>query len=148
MQRALLEAVVPWLPAGAAVRLMGDRFYGTADLIGWCQERSWGYRLRLKGNLSVVDGSGKTTTGDCARDRVFSLENVELTARRARTHIGIVYDPGHSEPWIIAMSERPSSCALWSIAGGGALNPCSPTSNRMGSASRTPRSATPTASTA
>lgn len=108
MQKALLEAVVPWLPAGAAVRLMGDRFYGTADLIGWCQERSWGYRLRLKGNLSVVDGSGKTTTGDCARDRVFSLENVELTARRARTHIGIVYDPGHSEPWIIAMSERPS----------------------------------------
>jgi hypothetical protein len=36
-QKALLDVVVAWLPA--RVRLMGDRFYGTADLIGWCQGR-------------------------------------------------------------------------------------------------------------
>src|SRR6186713_2026405 len=36
-QKALLDAVAPWLPEQATVRLMGDRFYGTADLIGWCQ---------------------------------------------------------------------------------------------------------------
>src|SRR3954464_8503613 len=82
-------------------------FYGTADLIGWCQERTWDYRLRLKGNLVVFDGTDKTTTGKCARDRVYYLENVELTGRRARTHIGIIQDPGHAEPWIIAMSEKP-----------------------------------------
>src|SRR4051794_17199045 len=76
-------------------------FYGTADLIGWCQERAWDYRLRLKGNLVVIDGTDRTTTGKCAR--VYSLENVELTGRRARTHIGIIHDPGHAEPWIIAM---------------------------------------------
>ena len=106
-QKALLQAVAPWIPAGAVVRLRGDRFYGTADLIGWCQDRNWGYRLRLKGNLTVVDHSGKTTTGACARDRIFSLENVELTARPVPTHIGIIHDPGHCEPWIIAMSEPP-----------------------------------------
>jgi hypothetical protein len=33
IQKAVLEAVAPWLPAAAKVRLMGDRFYGT--LIGW-----------------------------------------------------------------------------------------------------------------
>src|SRR5687768_2726973 len=106
-QKALLEAVAPWIPAPARVRLLGDRFCGTADLIGWCQERGWDYRLRLKGNLVVVDGPGKTTTGQCAKDRVHYLEDVELTARRARTHIGIIHDPGHAEPWIIAMSEKP-----------------------------------------
>jgi hypothetical protein len=106
-QKGLLEAVAPWIPAGATVILMGDRFYGTADLIGWCQEQTWDYRLRLKGNLTVLDGTGKTTTAACAKDRVFYLENVELTAKRARTHIGIIHDPGHSEPWIIAMSEPP-----------------------------------------
>jgi hypothetical protein len=106
-QRALLEAVAPWLPKPATVRLLGDRFYGTADLIGWCQERGWDYRLRLKGNLVVVDGTGRTTTGRCAKDRVYYLEDVELTGRRARTHIGIIHDPGHAEPWIIAMSETP-----------------------------------------
>src|SRR5512135_1569885 len=42
-QKALLEAVVPWLPTGATIRLRGDRFYGTADLIGWCQDRNWDY---------------------------------------------------------------------------------------------------------
>ena len=107
-QKALLEAVAPWIPAGAPVRLMGDRFYGTADLISWCQDRDWGYRLRLKGNLVVFDGAVKTTTGACAGEKLFSLEDVELTGKRARTHIGIIQDPGHAEPWIIAMSEPPS----------------------------------------
>jgi len=107
-QKALLDAVVSWLPEQATVRLLGDRFYGTADLIGWCQECEWDYRLRLKGNLVMFDGTGKTTTGQCAKDRVYYLENVDLTGRRARTHIGIIHDPGHAEPWIIAMSEKPS----------------------------------------
>jgi hypothetical protein len=107
-QKALLDAAAPWLPGQAKVRLLGDRFYGTADLISWCQERDWDYRLRLKGNLVMFDGTGKTTTGKCAKDRVYSLENVELTGRRARTHIGIIQDPGHAEPWIIAMYR----CAL------------------------------------
>src|SRR5688572_12634365 len=101
-QKALLDAVVPWLPTRAEVRLMGDRFYGTADLIGWCQERGWDYRLRLKGNLVVVDGTGRTTTGQCAKDRIHYLENVELTARRPHRH-----HPRSAEPWIIAMSEKP-----------------------------------------
>src|SRR5918998_1055513 len=86
IQKAVLEAVAPWLPAAAKVRLMGDRFYGTADLIGWCQARAWDYRLRLKGNLVVFDRTGKTTTGNCARNKVYYLENVELTGKRARTH--------------------------------------------------------------
>src|SRR3954471_8065047 len=107
-QKALLDAVVSWLPGQATIRLMGDRFYGTADLIGWCQEREWDYRLRLKGNLIVFDGADKTTTGKCARDRVYYLENVDRTGQRARTHIGIIHDPGHAEPWIIAMYR----CAL------------------------------------
>src|SRR3954453_5319640 len=107
IQKAVLEAVAPWLPAAAKVRLMGDRFYGTADLIGWCQARAWDYRLRLKGKLVVFDRTGKTTTGNCARNKVYYLENVELTGKRARTHIGIIHDPGHCEPWIIAMSEPP-----------------------------------------
>ncbi|MCY4229703.1 MAG: transposase, partial [Alphaproteobacteria bacterium] len=34
----LLESVFPWLPEGAGVLLTGDRSYGTARLIGWCQE--------------------------------------------------------------------------------------------------------------
>jgi Transposase DDE domain len=111
VQKQLLEAVVPLLPEGAAVCLMADRFYGTADLIGLCQDQSWDYRIRLKGNLVVRDAGGdaggRTTTGQLAQDRLFALENVQLTAKRATTNIGIIHDPGHPEPWIIAMDAKP-----------------------------------------
>ena len=33
---------------------------------------------------------------------MFALENVGLTARQATTDIGVIDDPGHAEPWIIA----------------------------------------------
>ena len=107
VQKALLDAAVPLVPEGAAVCLMADRFYGTADLIAWCQDRSWDYRLRLKGNLVVRDAAGRRRTGQLAKDRVFALENVRLTARQATTNIGVIHDPGHAEPWIIAMSATP-----------------------------------------
>jgi hypothetical protein len=122
-QQALLEAVAPWVPAGAVVRLMGDRFYGTAALIGWCQDHDWGYRLRLKGNLVVFDGTTKTTTGACAGDGRFYLEDVDLTGKRARTHIGILHDPGHAEPWIIAMSEKPTYLATLEYSGRWGIEP-------------------------
>src|SRR4051794_7174105 len=38
-----------------------------------------------------------------------SLENVELTGKRARTHVAMVHADGQAEPWIIAMSERPTT---------------------------------------
>jgi len=107
VQKVLLDAAVFLLPEGADICLMADRFYGTADLISWCQHRNWDYRLRLKGNLVVRDAQDRRTTGQLAKDRVFALENVHLTARKATTNIGIIHDPNHAEPWIIAMSARP-----------------------------------------
>jgi hypothetical protein len=107
VQRALLEVAAALLPDGVAVCLMADRFYGTADLIGWCQERDWDYRLRLKGNLVVGDARGRTTTARLAKDQVFALEGVQLTAKQATTNIGIIDGPGHPEPWIIAMPAKP-----------------------------------------
>jgi hypothetical protein len=50
-----------------------------------------------------------------------SLSDVELTHRRVVTNIGIIRDPGHDEPWLIAMSEKPGylttldDAARWGI---------------------------------
>ena len=107
VQKDLLEAVVSWVPEGAEVCLMADRFYGTADLISLCQGQGWGYRLRLKGTLTVHDRFGKATTAVRARARDCYLKDVELTARRAKTNIGVIHDPGHDEPWIIAKTDKP-----------------------------------------
>ena len=122
-QKALLDTVAPWVPPSASVTLLGDRFYGTAALIGWCQERGWDYRLRLKGNLVVVDGDTRTTPKACAADRVFCLEDVDLTGKRARTNIGIIHDPGHAQPWIIAMSATPGSLKTLEYGGRWGIEP-------------------------
>ena len=107
VQQDLLDAVRGWLPAEVRVTLHGDRFYGTPDLIRWCQDHGWDYRLRLKGNLLAWVGSRKATTGELALSGVCCIEDVALTAKRVSTNIGIICDPGHAEPWIIAMSAKP-----------------------------------------
>jgi hypothetical protein len=56
------------------------------------------HRLRLKGNLVVAPARRRP-----AKDRIYSLEDVELTARRPHRH-----HPRSAEPWIIAMYR----CAL------------------------------------
>jgi hypothetical protein len=107
-QRGALEAVAGLLPAGARPVLMGDRFYGTPALIGWCRQRGWGWRLRLKQDLLVFEGGGETTLAACLARGERLLRDVELTERRAVTHVAMVHEPGHPEPWIIAMSEPPT----------------------------------------
>jgi hypothetical protein len=107
-QRGALEAVAGLLPAGARPVLMGDRFYGTPALIGWCRQRGWGWRLRLKRDLLVFEGGGETTLAACLARGERLLRDVELTERRAVTHVAMVHEPGHPEPWIIAMSEPPT----------------------------------------
>jgi hypothetical protein len=108
-QRAALEAAAALLPAGARPVLMGDRFYGTPDLIAWCRARDWGWRLRLKRDLLVFEaGGGETGLGECFARGERLLSDVELTGKRVATNIAMVHEPGHPEPWIIALSEPPT----------------------------------------
>ena len=115
VQKRLLDAVAAWLPEAARVRLLGDRFFGTPALIAHCQLLGWNYRLRLKGNLCLwLDGADAGSVEQLARDTPY-LTEVELTARRVRTNIGLIQAPGHEEPWSVeprgspdvAMSEAP-----------------------------------------
>lgn len=101
--------VAAMLPDGADVVLMGDRFYGSPELIALCGSLGWDYRLRLKSNLIVIEQGGETTTGDCAARGDHLLSDVGLTEKNIPTNIAIIHEPGHPEPWIIAVSQRPSS---------------------------------------
>jgi hypothetical protein len=107
--RKALEAVCALLPEGARVMLMGDRFYGSPALIAWCRAKGWGWRLRCKQDLLVFEGGGETTLADCFARGDHRLEHVELTEKRVRTHVAMLHEAGHPEPWIIAMSDAPST---------------------------------------
>jgi len=106
-QKALLEQLTALLPECVKIVLMGDRFYGTPDLIDYCRTQGWDWRLRLKENYTLwVDGE-ETTLGALARQAQRFLKNVSVTRKATRTNIGIVHEKGHKEPWIIAMSAEP-----------------------------------------
>ena len=107
-QKLLLDAAFAMMPEGAPILLLGDRFYGTVALIRWCQEHGWSYRLRLKENLVLHHEGGELTTGEAAKAGLTVLQSVHLGESGVETHIGILQEEGHPEPWIIAMSEPPS----------------------------------------
>ena len=110
VQRDLLAVVASWLPDGVSPVLMGDRFYATPQLISWCAAKGWSWRLRLKNNLLVHDAEGgEATLQHCFEAGEWLMENVALTEAKVKTHVAMVHDAGHEEPWMIAMSEAPSS---------------------------------------
>ena len=113
-QRALLEIVAGWLPAGAAVLLAADRFYPSAPLLEWLQAHAWGYRLRLKGNHVVDVGRAEVTyTADLARGASHRHElQARLFESGIETNIGVWHETGHEEPWIIAMDCPPTTAAV------------------------------------
>jgi hypothetical protein len=108
LQKPLLDAVAGMVPDGVSILLSADRFYGTAALIGWCQKQGWQYRIRLKGDLILHHEGGEITTGDAAKAGLTALHDARLGNHSTTTHIGILHEQGHKEPWIIAMSEPPT----------------------------------------
>jgi hypothetical protein len=108
-QKAALDVVLKLLPDGVNVVLMGDRFYGSPDLISWCRTAGWDWRLRLRADLLVFEDGGESTVGECFLRGEHMLTDVELTAKRVRTNIGMVHEDGHPEPWFIAMSDAPTT---------------------------------------
>lgn len=107
-QRAALETVAGLLPAGIGPVLMGDRFYGTPDLIALCHALGWDWRLRLKQDLLVFEAGGETTLAECLARGEHLLSGIELTGKRVVTNIAMVHEPGHPEPWIVALSAAPT----------------------------------------
>jgi len=108
-QRDALEAVLPLLPEGVKPVLMGDRFYGSPDLIAWCRGQDWNWRLRLKQDLLVFENGGESTLAECFACGEHMLTGIELTGKRVVTNVAMVHEPGHPEPWIIALSEAPTA---------------------------------------
>jgi hypothetical protein len=118
-QHVLLERVRAWLPTGVEVLLCADRFYPSVDLFEWLAAQSgWHYRLRLKGNLNVDPGFGEmTTTGALAQGHSERyLSNVWLFNQGVPTHLAIWQEPGHPEPWIIAMNDPPNRATVQDYA--------------------------------
>lgn len=103
----MFDAVVARVPEGLSVLLAADQFDGTAVHIGWCQEPCRQYRIRLKGDRILPHGGGTSIPGDSAGAGRIAVHDARLGRHPTTTHIGILHEKGHQEPWIIALSEPP-----------------------------------------
>lgn len=108
IQEELLNDTLAMVPEGIAILLAADRFYGTSSLINWCKKQGWQYRIRLKSNLILLHEGGEITTGKAAQMKLAAIENAAFNETGVTTNIGILHEPGHKEPWIIAMDCKPS----------------------------------------
>jgi len=108
VQEPLLNAVLPMIPSNISVMFSADRFYGTSALVNWCQNQSWQYRIRLKGNLIFQHDNSEITGNDAVKLKLDKLENATFNNTNVTTNIGIVNENGHKQPWIIAMDCQPS----------------------------------------
>jgi hypothetical protein len=111
-QEQLLKQVSEMIPAEARILLMADRFYGTASLVKLCQHLGWDYRIRLKSNNIFFHEGGEISTGDAVKSGISNLTHARFNETDVITNIGIVHEPGHPEPWIIAMGSRPSKTTV------------------------------------
>ena len=113
-QQSLLDIVFQWIPAGATVVLMADRFYPSVSLFDWLNKAGWDYRLRLKRNHALDIGTAEvSTTGDFARgysERY--VTGAHLFTSGVETNIAVWHEEGHDEPWIIAMRSAPSRATV------------------------------------
>lgn len=109
VQKELLNSVKRGLPENAKIMLAADRFYGTAQLIDWCQNAGWSYRIRLKGNLTLSHEGGELTTGEVVARVPKGIVGAELYGSGVTTNIGVLHERDHKEPWIIAMDTAPNA---------------------------------------
>lgn len=107
-QEPLLKAVYDLIPEGIKVMVAADRFYGTAALISLCQSFGWQYRIRLKGNLNLFHQEGWVITPQEAHKLgLKEIKEVQLGEKGPMINVGILQEPGHPEPWFIAMDGKP-----------------------------------------
>jgi hypothetical protein len=103
----LLERLKACLCEDAKVIVLADRFFGGPEMIGACQRHGWSYRIRLKGDLTLLHEGGELSVRDIARPGN-GLTEANLCASGVIINIGFVHDKGHKEPWFIAMDAQPT----------------------------------------
>jgi NADH:ubiquinone oxidoreductase subunit K len=81
-----LEKVLPMLPAGYEVVLLGDAEYDTIEMIAWVQENTtWSYVLRTSPQIYVQEGQHSQPIRDypMMKGQVFQRHQVGFTQRAA-----------------------------------------------------------------
>jgi len=116
-REAILAHVADLVPPGATVLVLGDREFGTPDMMRSVQGYGWDYCLRVKGNTYV-----HLPTGCWMQLRQLApapgmrgyLTGVALTKAQdyGPIHLALACDQNSDDPWFIATNRCPSQRTL------------------------------------
>jgi hypothetical protein len=97
-QKELLDKVKEIMLPEVDIMLSGDRFYGTKNLIEWCQKAGWHYRIRLKGNLIFEHERGEISAADVGKMPNSKAIGAIFDNSNISTKIGYLHEKDHPEP--------------------------------------------------
>ena len=106
-QRHLLASLLPLIPAGAQVILMGDTEFGHAELLDTLDNWDWHYVLRQRGNYLIQPGGcdwwQRLDNLPLARGGWCPLGPAALTFNHAYpTHLIAYWKASEPQPWLLA----------------------------------------------
>lgn len=102
-QKKVLDQVLSILPKKTKVVLLGDRFYGTGNLVDYCNKKDWDYRFRLKGNTRIQILNENIAADEIAHREEKFIQNAFLASSGCPINLGFINESGHPKPWIIVM---------------------------------------------
>jgi len=120
-REAILAQVAAVLPVGATVLLLGDREFGTPDMMRSAQCYGWDYCLRVRGTSYVHLPTGCWVP---LRDLApqpgtrYYLTDLRLTKSQhyGPVHVALACDEASDDPWFIATNGYPSRRTLCDYA--------------------------------
>ena len=113
---ALFDHLATLLPANAQVVLLGDREFGTADMMDLARWQGWDYCLRVKGDQLIWDETAqqwRALRSLITPGETHFLQDVVYTkTNHYRTHFALTFDQTADEPCMVASNRIPSQRTL------------------------------------
>jgi hypothetical protein len=114
---AVLAHLEELLPTGCRVLILGDREFGTADMMRSIRQKAWDFCLRVKGTHFICPSRGvwvklKYLAPQPATH--YFLTDVLLTRAQCYgpVHFALALDKGSADPWFIATNLVPTTRTL------------------------------------
>lgn len=116
-REAILSHVADLLPVGATVLILGDREFGTPDMMRSVRRYEWDYCLRVKGNVYVYLPTAQwVQLRDLAPEpgTRYYLTDVKLALSQGYgpIHLALACNDTSDDPWFIATNRCPSQRTL------------------------------------
>lgn len=116
--KPVLEAAKSRLPIGSQPTLLADRGFEHGELMRWLTEQQWHWGIRVKSNLQITFGNGKTQSLKelfPPKDQAYLFPNVKVIGD-VECNLGTANCRGVKEAWAV-LTDTPLSLKTFQLYG-------------------------------